>query len=193
MDSETACCSIEHELCEADGERPRVRCVLAVGDAVLGDDEALSDAVAVLGGVDALLRHAGNRRSDELFALPLERLFRHLEIGVFVYADPGLDGGSDWQRYVRLLAVPRELPAFNGWTVFVVENGQLGRLVWRRPGQSELEQAFIEAGALDEALKLFHEELAVNLATRRSVPPGVAASVAPASGERVKGKLRDVG
>lgn len=188
MDSETACCSIEHELCD-DGERSRVRCVLAVGDVVLGDDEALSDPVAVMGGVDVLLRHAGNRRNDELFALPLERLFRHLEIGLFVYADPGLDGGSDWQRYVRFLAVPRELPTFNGWTVFVVENGQLGRLVWRRPGQAELEQAFIELGALDDALRAFYEQLASDLAMRRSVAP----SVAPVSGERVKGKLRDVG
>ncbi|HVY30170.1 MAG TPA: hypothetical protein VHB79_26615 [Polyangiaceae bacterium] len=185
MDSETARCAIAHELEDVEGERPRVRCVFSVDDVVLGNVEALSEAVSLLGGVDVLLRHEGNRRSDELFAMPLERLFRHLEIGLFVYSDPGLDGGSDWQRYLRFLAVPREVAAFNGWTVFIVENGQLGRLVWRRPGHSELAQAFIEAGALDDALRAFSEELAANLAS--------PTSVIPLSGERVKSKIRDVG
>jgi hypothetical protein len=185
MDSETARCAIEHELDEVEGERPRVRCAFSVGEVLLGDADALSEAAALLGGVDVLLRHEGNRRSDELFAMPLERLFRHLEVGVFVYSDPGLDGGSDWQRYLRFLAVPREVAAFYGWTVFIVENGQLGRLVWRKPGHGELSQAFIEAGALDSALRAFSEELSSNLANRRSV--------IPVSGERVKSKLRDVG
>lgn len=185
MDPETARCAIAHELDEVEGERARARCVFSVGEVVLGDAEALTEVSALLGSVDVLLRHEGNRRSDELFALPLERLFRHLEIGLFVYSDPGLDGGSDWHRYVRFLAVPREVPAFHGWSVFVVENGQLGRLVWRAPGHRELQQAFIEAGALDSALRAFSEDLAASLANPHSV--------IPLSGERVKNKLRDVG
>ena len=128
-----------------------------------------------------LLRHEGNRRSDELFALPLERLLRHLEIGLYVHADPGLDYGSDWHRYLRFQAVPREAPMFAGWRVFLVENGQLGRLVWCPPGQSDVQQAFVERGELDVALKRWRAELVV---TR---------SVVPMSGERVKGKLRHVG
>lgn len=190
MDCETASLSIDHELCEVEGERPRVRCALVIGNVVLGDPEAMVEAPAVLGGLDVLLRHEGNRRHDELFAMPLERLFRHLEIGLFVYADPGLDGGSDWQRYLRFVAAPREVSAFYGWTVFLVENGQLGRLIWREPGFKELQQAFVEVGALDAALKSCHSALEQDLASRRSVPPG---STIPASGERLKGKLRDVG
>lgn len=152
---------------------------------MLGDADALSEGPAMLGSLDVLLRHEGNRRNDALFALPLERLFRTLEIGVFVYADPGLDGGSDWHRYLRHLAVPREVATFSGWTAFIVENGQLGRLVWREPAHVELHQAFIEAGALDSALRAFSEDLSSSLANRRSV--------IPVSGERVKSKLRDVG
>jgi hypothetical protein len=185
MDAETASFSIAHELCDVEGERPRVCCAFFAGDHTLGNPDALNEATAMAGAIDVLLRHDGNRRDDALFALPLERLFRHLEIGLFVYADPGLDGGSDWQRYLRFVATPREVPAFSGWTAFIVENGQLGRLVWREPGRAELQQAFIEAGALDDMLKQFQEELAANLATRRSV--------VPVSGERAKGKQRDVG
>jgi hypothetical protein len=185
MSSETASLSIEHELCEVEGERPRVRCVLTVGECVLGDPETLNDVTGIAAAMDVLLRHEGNRVSDELFAMPLERLFRHMEIGVFVYADAGLDGGSDWQRYLRFVALPREVAAFQGWSAFLIENGQLGRLVWRAPGQPTLQQAFLERGVLDVALKRFQDELEDALAARRSV--------IPTSGERVKAKLRDVG
>lgn len=189
MSSETASLSIEHDLCEVEGERPRVRCVFAIGDGVLGEPEALNDVTGIAAAVDVLLRHEGNRVSDELFAMPLERLFRHLEIGVFVYADPGLDGGSDWQRYLRFVALPREVAAFRGWSAFLIENGQLGRLVWREPGRAALQQAFVELGALDAALKRFQDELEDALAVRRSVIP----SSIPASGERTKARLRNVG
>lgn len=181
MDSETESLSFVTEVCGAEGDAARVRCLCSVGVSPLGDPDVGWEAARLLSAVDVVLRHEGNRRSDELFVLPLERLFRHLEIGLHVHADPGLDYGSDWQRYLRFQAVPREAPTFAGWTVFVVENGQLGRLVWRAPGQSELQQAFVEQGELDAALKRLRMELLVKR------------SVAPVSGERVKGKLRDVG
>jgi len=181
MDPETESLSFVVDACESEGDSARIRCLCSVGARLLGNADAGWEAPRLLSAVDVLLRHEGNRRGDELFALPLERLFRHLEIGLHVHADPGLDYGSDWQRYLRFQAVPREAPTFAGWTVFVVENGQLGRLVWRAPGRAELEQAFVEQGELDAALKHLREELVVKR------------SVAPVSGERVKGKLREVG
>ncbi len=184
MTSGAASLAIVHELSDPENPTARVCSAFQVGDVVLGDPTALDDSLGLLHGVDALLRHQGQRRDDRLFSLPLERLQRHLEVGLIVYADSGLEAGRDWQRYLRFVAAPREAAAFEGWSVFVVENGQLGRLLWKRPGDPTVAQAFIEAGELDAVLRRFRSELTSSLSTRR--PP-------PKSGERLRASRRDVG
>jgi hypothetical protein len=169
---------VDYELCPSDTGAPRVSFAFRIGEHVLGDQDVELDARTMLGCVHSLLRHEGDRRDEALARTPLADLVPRLEVGVLLYSDPGMDAGRDWKRFLRFVALPPECATFFGWSVFLVEDSQRARLVWRDPRRSELGEAWLEHGELEAALRSFCAELALRIEGRQSL--------APKSGERVK-------
>jgi hypothetical protein len=169
---------VDYELIRSDvGSSPRVCFTFRVGEHVIGDDSVEVDARAVIAALRPILRHDSDRRDDPLAALPLAELLPRLEVGVIVYADPGMDAGSDWKRFVRFVALPRECATFKNWSGFLVEDGAHARLVWREPDRA-LREARLSPGELELALRAFAAELESAGDARHSL--------APRSGERLK-------
>lgn len=144
---------------------------------MLGDENVDVNVRSVIDALTPILRHETDRRDVALMALPLEPLFRRLEVGLFVYADPGIDAGSDWKRFVRFVALPRDCATFYGWSAFLIEDDEQARLVWREPS-GKLGEARLVLGELESALRAFRAELEAGLEK--------AYSVMPRSGERLK-------
>jgi hypothetical protein len=169
---------VDYELILSDPRTPRVGFAFRVGEHVLGDQDVEVDARAALDCLQTLLRHEADRRDDALARLPLEQLLPRLEIGVLVYSDPGVDAGSDWKRFLRFVALPRDGYGFTGWSGFLVENLERARLVWRDPARAQPCEAWLERGELEAALRAFCAELRSCIDARHSL--------VPQSGERLK-------
>jgi len=177
--------SVEHEIAEIDGENLKVSFWFVVGASRLGFPGIYEDVTASAGRIEALLRHRDHRAAAELMPLPLDELFRRIEVGTFVYADPGLEAGRDWGRFERFVVTPRDASSFDGWTAFLVESEDNARLIWREPSTRRLHEARLTRGELDQALLRFHQGLRQLIESARHH--------APKSGARAKGRLRDVG
>lgn len=177
MPPETPTFFVDFVLAADDAGSPRVGFAFRVDSQVLGDEDIDVNVRSVIDALTPILRHETDRRDVALMALPLEPLFRRLEVGVFVYADPGIDAGSDWKRFVRFVALPRECATFRGWSAYLVEDDEQARLVWRDPS-GKLGEARLVLGELESALRAFRAELEASLEK--------AYSVMPRSGERLK-------
>ena len=177
--------SVEHEIAEIDGDNLKISFWFVVGPSRLGFPGIYEDLTASAGRIEALLRHSDQRAAAEMMSVPLDELFRRIEVGTFVYADPGLEAGCDWDRFERFVVTPRDASSFDGWTAFLVESEDAGRLIWREPSTRRLHEVRLARGELDRALRRFHDEL------RQLI--GAARHFAPKSGARAKGRLRNVG
>jgi hypothetical protein len=169
---------VDYELGSGESGAPHVGFAFRAGERVLGDSAVEVEVRAVLDALMPILRHDGDRRDDALFALPLEALLPRLEVGVFVYSDPGIDAGSDWKRFVRFVVLPRQCNTFHGWSAYLVENELEARLVWRDPWRGQLGEARLALGEMEAALRAFCVELEASLEKPHSVMPR--------SGERLR-------
>jgi hypothetical protein len=169
---------VDYELIVNDTDSPRVGFAFRVGDQVLGDENVEMEARFALDCLRPILRHEADRRDDALARLPLAQLLPRLELGVLVYSDPGIDAGSDWKRFLRFVALPRECSTFAGFSGFLVEDLERARLVWRDPRHAQPREAWLERGELEAALRAFRAELQSVVEARHSL--------APKSGERLK-------
>jgi hypothetical protein len=169
---------VDYELILNDTDRPRVGFAFRVGDHVLGDENVEMDARFALDCLRPILRHEADRRDDALARLPLAQLLQRLELGVLIYSDPGMDAGSDWKRFLRFVALPRECSTFAGFSGFLVEDLERARLVWRDARHAQPREAWLERGELEAALRAFRADLQSVVEARHSL--------APKSGERLK-------
>jgi hypothetical protein len=169
---------VDYELISSDRGTPCVGFAFRVGEHVLGDENVEVDVRVALDAFRPILRHEADRRDDSLARLPLDQLLPRLEVGVFVYADTGVDAGSDWKRFLRFVALPRECSTFSGWSAFLVEDGERAWLAWRDPLKACLREAWLELGELESALRAFCSELESSLDGGHSL--------VPKSGERMK-------
>ena len=169
---------VDYELILNDTDRPRVGFAFRVGGQVLGDENVEMDARFALDCLRPILRHEADRRDDVLARLPLAQLLPQLELGVLIYSDPGIDAGSDWKRFLRFVALPRECSTFAGFAGFLVEDLERARLVWRDPRHAQPREAWLERGELEAALRAFCAELQSAVEARHSL--------APKSGERLR-------
>ena len=161
---------VDYELILSEGTVPRVGFAFRVGEQVLGDENVEVDARLALDCLRPILRHEADRRDDALARLPLHQLLPRLELGVLVYSDPGVDAGSDWKRFLRFVALPRECSPFAGYSGFLVEDLERARLVWRDP-HAQLREAWLELGGLEAALRAFCAELQSVVEARPSLVP----------------------
>lgn len=178
MPPDTPTFFVDYALGSSESGRPQVSFAFRAGQRLLGDGTLEVDLRSVLDALAPILRHEGDRRDVALGALPLESLFRRLEIGVLVYADPGVEAGSDWKRFVRFVALPRQCSTFHGWSAYLVEGDDHARLLWRDPHRGELFEARLALGEMEAALRAFCVELEASLDKPHSVMPR--------SGERLR-------
>lgn len=172
---------VDYELSFDEVGTPVVSFAFRVGEHVLGDLDVELAVRSVRDALVPILRHEGDRRDDGLHQSPLEVALRRLEIGVLVYADPGLDSGSDWKRFLRFVVLPRQLSTFRGWSAYLLEDADGARLIWRDPGRAEPFEARLALGELEAALRSFHAELESQLDHPQSLVPH--------SGERRRSEL----
>lgn len=169
---------VDYELGTSESGAPQVGFAFRVGNSRLGDLNVEVGARAVLDALVPILRHDGDRRDDALYAMPRESLFRRLEVGVIIYADPGIDAGTDWSRFLRFVALPRQLSTFRGWSAYLIEDSASARLIWRDPERTELLEGTLAIGEMESALRAFGAELEAHLDKPHSL--------VPRSGERFK-------
>jgi hypothetical protein len=178
--------AVEYELIDMEGEPLRIAYWFRVNGQTLGRTDVASSFDCVAAELALLLRHTGNRRDDLLASKPHHQLFDQVQIGLMIDFDPWLDPGKDWERHLRFVALPPSAPAFDGWTAFLVENGNVAHFVWHAADQHhEIFECVFARGDFEAALHAFQAELSAHLNARRSLPP--------ISGQRPKLAVRDTG
>jgi hypothetical protein len=178
---------IELELLEpGDAAVEVVRYWYSLGGTVIGARDAACSFEVALSGTEALLRWEGARHDVALAGKPLDALYTELYLGLLVDFDAGVETGKHWQRYARFQALPIGTSSFHGWNAFLVENDEHARFIWVPPDRAaKVCEVYLPLGAFEVAQRSFRRELEDHFRGRRSV--------APVTGARVKGPIRETG
>lgn len=171
--------AIEYEWLAGEGEQA-LSYRFRAGEQALGSAGHERSVAATLADVSQLLRHEGNRRCDAWRERPAELLLRELQAALIVDFDFAVDPGPHWDARSRFLALPGDAPAFGGWSAFLIEAGDVARLLWsRHERRAPVFEQLLALGDFEAALKAFRAVLEQPVSSRQSAPP--------TSGERLIG------
>lgn len=126
----------------------------------IGDYELGTSLRDVLFSIDTLVQDSGNRTQVELFGLSGSDLFTRLDGALFgyektLYVDVAVK--ENWARFNVVLPVD----VFDGCKVYLVEDLEMSRMLFRNLNEVEIQEEKFEKGLFDEVISRAHQELAI--------------------------------
>ncbi|WP_339323102.1 immunity 42 family protein [Paenibacillus sp. FSL W8-0194] len=126
----------------------------------IGDYELGTSLRDVLFSLDTLVQDNGNRTQVNLFELSRSDLFTRLDGELFGYEKTLYDEVAikeSWARFNVVLPVD----IFDGCKVYLVENLEMSRMLFRNLNEVEVQEGNFEKGLFDEVISRAHQELAI--------------------------------
>lgn len=126
----------------------------------IGDYELGTSLRDVLFSLDTLVQDNGNRTKVNLFELSRSDLFTRLDGALFgcektLYDEVAIK--ESWARFNVVLPVD----IFDGCKVYLVENLEMSRMLFRNLNEVEVQEGNFEKGLFDEVISRAHQELAI--------------------------------
>lgn len=129
-----------------------------INDTRIGDYELGTSLRDVLFALDDIVKDNGHRAHTKLFELSASDLFIRLESSLYGFKQSEYDELALQECWARFnLALPVDI--FDGYKVYLVENVDEARIIFRNHQSEEIQEKVIPRGMFDEVVSIAQQKL----------------------------------